>query len=91
MKKILSILSAAVISLSMLMSMTAYADNEATELIAKKQKVTVDGKAASGEWANAASITITPENSTVTIIQDGAEVDPTLNVKISVQYDENNI
>lgn len=91
MKKILSILSAAVISLSMLMSMTAYADNEATELIAKKQKVTVDGKAASGEWANAASITITPENSTVTIIQDGAEVDASLSVKISVQYDENNI
>lgn len=91
MKKVLSIISAAVLSLSMLMSMTAYADNEAVELIAKKQKVTVDGKVSSGEWANAASVTITPENSTVTIIQDGAEVDPSLSVKISVQYDENYI
>lgn len=89
MKKILSILSAAVLSISMLMSMTAYADGEATELIAKKGSVNVDGKIGSGEWSDAASITITPENSTVTIITEGVEVDTTLSVKISVKYDEN--
>lgn len=88
MKKILSILSAALLSISMLMSMTAYADGEASELIAKKGKITVDGKIGSGEWSDAPSITITPENSTVTVLADGAQVDDSLSVKISVKYDE---
>ena len=91
MKKVLSIISAAVLSISMLMSMTAYADSEAVEIIAKKGKITVDGKIGSGEWTDAQSITITPENSVASIVQDGAQIDETLSVKISVKYDADRI
>ncbi len=93
MKRILSFLTAVVLTFTMAFSLTASADGadvSGTELVITKGTVTLDGKKTAGEWDGAPSVTINKGNSTLTLVAetDEANVDPADSVTVSFKYDD---
>ena len=91
MKKLLSLLMAAALCVVLAASFTVFAAADTAndkDLVLPNKKITVDGKKSSGEWDGAPSITLDMSNTELTIITEGAEVDNSTTVKITLAYDE---
>lgn len=92
MKRLLSFLTATVLTFAMACSFTVSADGtdvSGTELVIPKGTITIDGKKGA-EWDGAPSITIDASNTVLTLIDetDEANVDPTDSVTVSFKYDD---